>query len=77
MGFTSNDNLMVLIESLAAIGSRTRRFQKAQMGSNESCSLSSNCFGLLFYYLRRRRGKLLVVYNTISSGLMAFTVFHI
>ena len=30
-----NDNLMVLIESLAAIGSETRGFQKAQMGSNE------------------------------------------
>ena len=51
MGFTSllyNDNLMVLIQSLAAIGSGTRGFQKAQMGSNESLTLSSGCFGLLF-----------------------------
>ena len=31
-----NDNLMVLIDSLAVIGSGTRGFQKAQMGSNES-----------------------------------------
>ena len=31
-----NDNLMVLIESLAAIGYGTRGFQKAQMGSNET-----------------------------------------
>ena len=31
-----NDNLMVLSKSLAAIGSGTRGFQKAQMGSNES-----------------------------------------
>ena len=31
-----NDNLIVLAESLAAIGSGTRGFQKAQMGSNES-----------------------------------------
>ena len=31
-----NDNLMVLIQSLAAIGSGTRGFQKAKMGSNES-----------------------------------------
>ena len=30
-----NDNLMVLAESLAAIGSGTRGFQKAQVGSNE------------------------------------------
>ena len=31
-----NDNLMVLVESLATIGSGTRGFQKAQMGSNEN-----------------------------------------
>ena len=30
------DNLMILIESLAALGSGTRWSQKAQMGSNES-----------------------------------------
>ena len=40
LGFASllsiyNDDLMVLIQSLSAIGSGTRGFQKAQVGSNE------------------------------------------
>ena len=59
-----NDNLMVLMESLAAIGSGSRGFQKAQMSSNESWALSSGCFGLYFFVLHRmcrRRGNLLVL----------------
>ena len=44
-----NDNLMILIKSLAAIGFGTRRFQKAQMGSNESWTFYLNCFGLHFF----------------------------
>ena len=55
---------MVLAESLAAIGSGTKGFQKAQTGSNESLALSSGCFGLYFSDLHRmcrRRGNLLVL----------------
>ena len=66
---------MVLIESLGAIGSETRGFQKAQMSSNESWALSSGCFGLHFlnlYRMRRRRGNLLVYYNRNWSTCFVF-----
>ena len=60
------DNFMVLSQSLSGIGSGTRGFQRGQVDSNESWTLSSGSFVLHFldlHRMRRRRGNLLVKFK--------------